>query len=861
MGSLEQYPDLKKFRFRISRFTDSIAYLVIIPLSAIVFYFALDLVGNQSIIFFALITMFILIALAINILSTNRMVRPILQYFNKWAEGEEISDDEFLVIRRDLLNLPRKRAIGTALRFGIIIPIIIIIMSIVANLSLINMVNMWAITLTDVILGALIYYFFTTVEVERVAELGIFDRDIDLTRSARTRMGTTLSILVIAAMSLFMILMIASVFNLDYRMLKRDFSIQMKIITGITQDSFSRFFSSRKSEARFIASSPDLVEGVLQQQTNQVVYALSSYYHNFSHYEYMALALNDDPGTIFASTSEGVQGKSLRELGFHDNLEAAETGNMHFSEPVASSITGKPVIMITTPILDGNRTIGILVLPVELSGLVQEIVKKVKIGKTGYLLITDGEYNIIGHPDPSMVLKNLKGTPLGDAMKTKKTDLLIEYFDGDKRNLLYKSRDFQTGFIIGSHIQVSDIEENVWKTEIVLIGITIAGILAVGLFLFLIIRRKVRPLVLYQDTFDRISEGDLTRSITVTSTDEIGIITSKLSIFMNRLKNTIGDIKEIADELASSSEEMSSSTESFSENAQSQASSAEEITATVEEVSAGIENISTGSAEQSEILNDLMQSMKELSGTINEMNEQVMKASSTSQDIEGRAREGEDSLVKLNSSMESIQKSSEEITGIVSIINDISEQINLLSLNASIEAARAGEQGRGFAVVADEISKLADQTAQSLKEIDRNIRQNNEEINQGLSGATDTSRSMQSIIQGVTEISAMMSSFYATMNSQLEANEEVNRKVERAQTRSEEIRNATSEQKTATSEIVRSIGTINELTQANASGAEEMTANAHSVSNLADTLKQAVDFFSLDEESFPSDNEEDGRET
>lgn len=92
----------------------------------------------------------------------------------------------------------------------------------------------------------------------------------------------------------------------------------------------------------------------------------------------------------------------------------------------------------------------------------------------------------------------------------------------------------------------------------------------------------------------------------------------------------------------------------------------------------------------------------------------------------------------------------------------------------------------------------------------------------------------------------MMSSFYATMTSHFEANVEVNLKVEKARGRSEEIRNATEEQKTATSEIVRSIGTINELTQANASGAEEMTANAHGVSNLADTLKQAVDFFTLE---------------
>ena len=85
--------------------------------------------------------------------------------------------------------------------------------------------------------------------------------------------------------------------------------------------------------------------------------------------------------------------------------------------------------------------------------------------------------------------------------------------------------------------------------------------------------------------------------------------------------------------------------------------------------------------------------------------------------------------------------SSREMMGIVDIINDISEKINLLSLNAAIEAARAGDAGRGFAVVADEISKLADQTAISIKEIDRLIKVNNDEITAGgdnIDSAIDT---------------------------------------------------------------------------------------------------------------------------
>ena len=81
----------------------------------------------------------------------------------------------------------------------------------------------------------------------------------------------------------------------------------------------------------------------------------------------------------------------------------------------------------------------------------------------------------------------------------------------------------------------------------------------------------------------------------------------------------------------------------------------------------------------------------------------------------------------MNVSITNITESSQQVTDIISIIDDISDKINLLSLNAAIEAARAGEAGRGFAVVADEISKLADQTAASINDIDSLIRKNNNE--------------------------------------------------------------------------------------------------------------------------------------
>ena len=190
----------------------------------------------------------------------------------------------------------------------------------------------------------------------------------------------------------------------------------------------------------------------------------------------------------------------------------------------------------------------------------------------------------------------------------------------------------------------------------------------------------------------------------------------------------------------------------------------------------------------------------------------------------------------MNQSMSKIGESSKEMSNIVDIINSISDQINLLSLNAAIEAARAGDAGRGFAVVADEISKLADQTATSISDINRLIKANDDEIQKGLRSVSDTVENTSIIIKGVASIRDMISAVYDIMKKQLDTSRSVTATADEVKESASEIRTATEEQKTAVVEIVKSISIINELTQANA-GAEEMSANAE---ELADDRRQPV---------------------
>jgi methyl-accepting chemotaxis protein len=372
--------------------------------------------------------------------------------------------------------------------------------------------------------------------------------------------------------------------------------------------------------------------------------------------------------------------------------------------------------------------------------------------------------------------------------------------------------------------------------------IFVAGALIIGYRYFGSIMAPMNRIIA---TIKLISGGDFSVRTGVDSRSEIGDISSSLDRFLDTMSSITKTVKAISQKLHESSDEISSSSGNFTENVQKQAASAEEIMSTVEELSSGLESVSDGANDQFASLTSLADLMKELSSTINHMGAKVGDGLNLTHQISIKAKSGGESLSVMNQSMSTISTRTQEMTNIIEIINGISEQVNLLALNAAIEAARAGDAGRGFAVVADEISKLADQTAMSLKDIDNLIRVNNDEIRTGISNVSSTVKVISDIIVGVETISTMMNAINQGMQTQLATNEVVNREAEKVKTRANEIRAATEEQKIAAEEIVKAVSYINELSQKNAASSEEMAANAGELSGIAGTLSERVSFFKV----------------
>jgi len=379
---------------------------------------------------------------------------------------------------------------------------------------------------------------------------------------------------------------------------------------------------------------------------------------------------------------------------------------------------------------------------------------------------------------------------------------------------------------------------------VILIASILIVLISVGVILTRLIKRPIDLSLVLAQTME---QGDFTKPIKEVRKDEFGLLFNALNAFAGKISVIITELHRISSELASSAQESSTTTVAFAENAQNQASTVEEVTASIEEISSAMDMVSSNAEDQHDKLYSLIGKMDELSAVVNEIGERIREALAMGETISSRAKSGAVVLTEMNTSMTAITESSKDMMNIIKIINDISEQINLLSLNAAIEAARAGDAGRGFAVVADEISKLADQTAQSLKDIDRLIHQNGEEIEKGKGSIDMTTATIQDVTDGITAMAEKIQGISTSMSRQLNVYQDVRSQADIVRTRSEEITNSVDEQKIAMKEIMMSVSNINELTQSNAAGAEQMASNSENVATMSKKLKSDLGFFKVSE--------------
>lgn len=312
---------------------------------------------------------------------------------------------------------------------------------------------------------------------------------------------------------------------------------------------------------------------------------------------------------------------------------------------------------------------------------------------------------------------------------------------------------------------------------------------------------------------------------------------------LNSTTSLLDNVREIISQLATGMEEISKTTTSLSENISRQTSMEDEILKTSRENVSGINTFAKNSETQASTFKSLSERVSDLSESVTALNREMEEAISLTSSINERIADGEKALKSTSEIMTAIENSSGEMVNIMGLINDISDQINLLSLNAAIESARAGESGRGFAVVADEISKLADRTARSIKDIDHLIRTNSSQIEDGMERLKYMRDIFISIVKDISAVGNLINRISLYMKDQMSYNEEVVKESGNMKDISDKIQSLLSTNLETTHSISEAIQEIELMAQSNSSASEEIAASTEEATAMTQKLYRLIDAF------------------
>lgn len=447
----------------------------------------------------------------------------------------------------------------------------------------------------------------------------------------------------------------------------------------------------------------------------------------------------------------------------------------------------------------------------------------------------------VGQPVENAVIKGVVNQ-LQDGKKPGTT--VVEYdFNGTTKYSAYTILNNENILVLTA--DESEALAGITTVTGVAVGIIAIVVLIAIIISFIMGRRLMRPLVKVSTIIEDVANGNIEADFSVVkeSNDEIGLIIEKMKELTQSLGSIVGKIRNSSDTMSSNSYELNdTSSQTLAAN--------NEISKAVEDVAEGSTGMAASISKINENLLEMSNETKDINASVDEIKNQTVAVQDSSKIMNDKIKSMQDSSHKMDEGISAISKRIEtvnttvdKVSNIVSVIEEISSETNLLSLNASIEAARAGDAGKGFAVVAQEIRVLSDNTNTELENIKQIISSLVEECRYCVqaSGTIVEDNAKQK-----EEIKAVLDEF-GSLDEQIQKTAEKADEIEELVTAMIELND----------DITKSSNSLTDVSAANAAATEEMNANIeelnammHGVSEMAghmndesDGLKEALSFF------------------